>query len=284
MSKKIHHISAFIKDFETSHYFYQDVLGYKFVKNTVNQANVKMRHLFYGDYAGSPGTLLTFFEIPRIGKSYNEKAYFGQVTLAVPKNSLNFWYERLNAYEVETERKENQLVFSDPDGLTFALSEVSEEITEQNATRHTDIPRNKQIIRILDVVYHVPDADKAKSFLAGFGVNEVTTRQTLSKEKTRFGRGTIDHVAYEAETKEELDALYTFAQTNDIEVEEYVDRGYFISLYVRDPFGLRIEFANVTPEFTLDEPVDELGTHFSLPPFLEPRRTEIETYFGGKIK
>lgn len=124
-----------------------------------------------------------FFEIPRIGKSYNEKAYFGQVTLAVPKNSLNFWYERLNAYEVETERKENQLVFSDPDGLTFALSEVSEEITEQNATRHTDIPRNKQIIRILDVVYHVPDADKAKRFLAGFGVNEVTTRQTLSKEK-----------------------------------------------------------------------------------------------------
>lgn len=91
-------------------------------------------------------------------------------------------------------------------------------------------------------------------------------------------------MAYEAETKEELDALYAFAQTNDIEVEEYVDRGYFISLYVRDPFGLRIEFANVTPGFTLDEPVDELGTHFSLPPFLEPRRTEIETYFGGKIK
>ncbi|EMG28389.1 glyoxalase/bleomycin resistance protein/dioxygenase [Listeria fleischmannii 1991] len=284
MSKRIHHISAFIKDFETSHYFYQDVLGYKFVKNTVNQANVKMRHLFYGDYEGNPGTLLTFFEIPRIGKSYNKKAYFGQVTLAVPKNSLNFWYERLKSFEVETERLENQLIFSDPDGLTFALSEVSEEITERNATRHTDIPRNKQIIRILDVVYHVPDAGKAKSFLAGFGVNEVTTRQTLSKEKTRFGRGTIDHVAYEAATKEELDALYEFAQTNDIEVEEYVDRGYFISLYVRDPFGLRIEFANVTPGFTLDESVDELGTHFSLPPFLEPRRTEIENYFGGKIK
>ncbi|WP_088815389.1 MULTISPECIES: VOC family protein [Listeria] len=282
MTRKIHHISAFIKNFEVSHHFYQDILGYRFVKNTVNQANIQMRHLFYGDQRGNPGTLLTFFEIPRMGHTYNEKAFFGLITLAIPKNSVSFWQKRLAGFEVETSLQGGKLYFTDPDGLAFALSEISEEISEQNATAHTDIPADKQIIRILDVVYHIPEPEKTKKFLAGFGVSEVATEQTFSLEKTRFGRGTIDHVAYEAANNEELETLYKFAKANEIEVEEYIDRGYFMSLYVRDPFGLRIEFAGVKPGFTLDEPVEELGTHFSLPPFLEEKRAEIETYFGGE--
>ncbi len=282
MTKKIHHISAFIKNFEQSHHFYQDILGYRLVKNTVNQANIQMRHLFYGDRRGNPGTLLTFFEIPRIGRTYNEKAFFGRITLAIPINSMSFWRKRLTDFGVETSIQEGNLYFTDPDGLTIELFELREEIREENATTHTDIPLDKQIIRILDVVYHIPEPDKTKKFLARFDVNELTTEKTSSLEKTRFGRGTIDHVAYLVESNEALEALYTFAKTNKMEVEEYVDRGYFMSLYILDPFGLRIEFAGIKPGFTLDETVEELGTHFSLPPFLEEKRNEIETYFGGE--
>ncbi|MEG0474724.1 MAG: ring-cleaving dioxygenase, partial [Carnobacterium sp.] len=54
------------------------------------------------------------------------------------------------------------------------------------------------------------------------------------------------------------------------------ERGYFKSLYIKEPNHLRIEIATEGPGFTLDEPVEELGKSFSLPPFLENKRAEIE--------
>ncbi|MER2111006.1 MAG: VOC family protein, partial [Desemzia incerta] len=58
----IHHISAFVKSAQINHHYYTDVLGLRFVKNTVNQQKTSIRHLFYGDYKATPGTQLTFFE------------------------------------------------------------------------------------------------------------------------------------------------------------------------------------------------------------------------------
>ena len=42
----------------------------------------------------------------------------------------------------------------------------------------------------------------------------------------------------------------------------YVSRGYFKSLYIREPGGNRVEFATLTPGFTLDEPLEHLGKHW----------------------
>ena len=36
------------------------------------------------------------------------------------------------------------------------------------------------------------------------------------------------------------------------------------------------EIATDAPGFTVDEPVESLGRHLKLPPFLEARRNEIE--------
>jgi glyoxalase family protein len=55
-----------------------------------------------------------------------------------------------------------------------------------------------------------------------------------------------------------------------------VDRHWFRSLYLREPGGLLIEIATDEPGFATDEPLDKLGETLSLPPFLEPRRREIE--------
>ena len=55
----------------------------------------------------------------------------------------------------------------------------------------------------------------------------------------------------------------------------YVDRHYFHSLYFREPSGVLYELATAEPGFTVDGPVEELGTKLILPPFLEPRREEI---------
>ena len=55
-----------------------------------------------------------------------------------------------------------------------------------------------------------------------------------------------------------------------------VDRYYFRSLYFREPNGVLFELATDGPGFATDEPMDSLGVRLALPPFLEPRRAEIE--------
>jgi glyoxalase family protein len=56
-----------------------------------------------------------------------------------------------------------------------------------------------------------------------------------------------------------------------------VDRYYFKSIYVREPNGILFELATDGPGFDVDESEDQLGERLALPPFLEPRRAEIES-------
>ena len=55
-----------------------------------------------------------------------------------------------------------------------------------------------------------------------------------------------------------------------------IDRFYFQSLYFREPNGILFEIATDGPGFATDEPMATLGEKLALPPFLEPRRAEIE--------
>ncbi len=54
------------------------------------------------------------------------------------------------------------------------------------------------------------------------------------------------------------------------------DRQYFHSIYFREPGGVLFEIATDPPGFSIDESVEQLGTHLKLPPWLEPHRSEIE--------
>ena len=59
-------------------------------------------------------------------------------------------------------------------------------------------------------------------------------------------------------------------------VTPVIDRTYFHSIYFREPGGVLFEIATDPPGFTLDESLEELGNHLRLPPWLEPRRSQIE--------
>lgn len=56
----------------------------------------------------------------------------------------------------------------------------------------------------------------------------------------------------------------------------YVNRHFFESLYVRVAPQILFEFATDGPGFMGDEPYETLGEILSLPPFLEPKRNQIE--------
>jgi glyoxalase family protein len=55
-----------------------------------------------------------------------------------------------------------------------------------------------------------------------------------------------------------------------------MDRKYFHSIYFREPGGILFEIATDAPGFAVDEPVEQLGTHLELPPWLERERSELE--------
>ena len=57
----IHHITAIASSAAENVAFYERVLGLRLVKQTVNFDDPYTYHLYYGDGAGSPGTILTFF-------------------------------------------------------------------------------------------------------------------------------------------------------------------------------------------------------------------------------
>jgi glyoxalase family protein len=59
-------------------------------------------------------------------------------------------------------------------------------------------------------------------------------------------------------------------------VTPVMDRNYFRSIYFREPGGVLFEIATDPPGFTADEPLEELGSHLKLPPWLEKRRDLIE--------
>jgi glyoxalase family protein len=56
-----------------------------------------------------------------------------------------------------------------------------------------------------------------------------------------------------------------------------IDRHFFHSIYFREPGGLLYEIADDGPGFAGDVPLSELGRRVVLPPWLEPRRAEIES-------
>nr|WP_321303271.1 VOC family protein [uncultured Trichococcus sp.] len=295
-----HHLTAITKDAEKNKTFYTEILGLRLVKQTVNQDNLTDPHLFYGDYQGSPGTILTFFELSRVGQRHEEDSFIHDVLLKIPQGSLTFWKKRLSARAVRFIANDAaSCTFRDPDDMEISLIEVPEVIAPDQATRHSDVPAEYQIIGIQGIHCTVSDLEKTETFfrdVLGMILVDHTSHpipapgeeskliQSTSLKPTRLGKGAIDHIAYSVPDRGDLDLILDKAKEYKITVEKIIDRGYFHSLYLREPSGLRIEIATEQPGFTLDEPLEKLGETFALPDFLEPKRKAIEAAILNRKK
>ncbi|MEH7489918.1 VOC family protein, partial [Priestia megaterium] len=65
----LHHVSILTGKAEKNYQFFTKVLGMRLVKKTVNQDNTQSYHLFYADGEGTPGTEVTFFDIPGLART-----------------------------------------------------------------------------------------------------------------------------------------------------------------------------------------------------------------------
>lgn len=60
-SPGLHHVTAIAGPAQRNLDFYTRVLGLRLVKKTVNFDDPGTYHFYFGDTAGSPGTIITFF-------------------------------------------------------------------------------------------------------------------------------------------------------------------------------------------------------------------------------
>ena len=66
--KGLHHVTSMAKDARQNNEFFTDTLGLRRVKKTVNFDAPDVYHLYYGDELGTPGSVMTYFPFPNIGK------------------------------------------------------------------------------------------------------------------------------------------------------------------------------------------------------------------------
>ncbi|WP_288531352.1 VOC family protein [uncultured Secundilactobacillus sp.] len=289
-----HHISLLTKDANQNIRFYTHILGLRLVKNTVNQENIHIRHLFYGDNLGTPGSVVTFFVLPLLGRRTDGNHFINGIRLAIPQGSTDFWMTRLTNNHVVPTQTTTGLTFDDPDQIPIVLVETPETLTDWQVVPNNGIEAKNQITRFLGTELAVPDVEATATFFERF-LNLTVANQTVQLDQqaeltltpttnfeqvTRFGRGSIDHVALRVADEQTLLDYYQKAQEQGWDIEMYRDRGWFKSLYIREPGDNRIELATPTPGFSLDEPILTMGHDLGLTPKFESHRQEILDYYA----
>ena len=297
-----HHLSMITKDIQENNYFYETVLGLRRVKKTVNQDDPSMYHLFFGDRKGTPGTELTFFDMPMVGATYRGSNAFTKIGLVVPsENSLHYWQERLNQFNISPGTigdfaNRQSLEFKDPDDLQLVfVVEEKDTLDGWAAWEKSPVPaeyqirgvgpvglkvrRLNKILRTLTEIFHykiVHQTDEQVILQSSQGntFSELVIKE-VDEPTERPGRGSIHHLAIRAKDEVELKHWDKLVRQRGFVSTGVVERYYFKSMYFRESNGLMFEIATDGPGFTVDSHIDHLGEQLDLPPALADRREDI---------
>ena len=94
--------------------------------------------------------------------------------------------------------------------------------------------------------------------------------------RARLGAGLTHHFALAVADDETQLHYREHLIAAGLRVSPVMDRIYFHSIYTNDPDGHVVELATRGPGFAVDEPLEELGSSLTLPPWLEKHRAQIE--------
>lgn len=297
----IHHITAIASDPQRNLDFYTQVLGLRLVKLTVNFDDPGTYHFYFGDTAGHPGTILTFFPWVKMRRGRHGTGQVGMVAFTIPQNATGFWVDRLKQHGVTAGNPfrrfdEEVLPLLDPDGLPLELIATG---TAGEGTPWTNSPVSPEqaVIGFSHPSLLLEGFEQTASLLTGvFGMTNVRhagSRYRFSGSDAiggtvdlevrpgeppgMMGAGVVHHIAWRAPNDEEQLAWREILVDRGLDVTPVLDRDYFHSIYFREPGGILFEIATDPPGFTIDEPADALGTQLKLPAWYEPRRAVIES-------
>jgi len=297
----IHHITAIAGNAKKNYDFYTRVLGLRLVKKTVNFDDPQTYHLYYGDKFGTPGTILTFFPWEGITAGRRGARQATEIGYSVPEGSLDFWLKRLDANNVLYNKPaekfgEQYLTLLDPDGLKLELIVPktadnrlpweTAEVKTENATRgfhNITITTNKMdaTAKILTDVFgyklleqHVNRFRFVTDAVDNAAIVDLV--EVAGEVAGHVAGGSVHHVAFRVKNEEILMQYREKIAALGLHITDKIDRNYFYSLYFREPGGVLFELATDNPGFSVDEPVDQLGSGLKLPAQYENIREDLE--------
>ena len=295
----LHHLTAIATDAQANIDFYAGLLGLRLVKKTVNFDDPSAYHLYYGDETGTPGSIITFFYWPGASRGRIGSGQTTAITLSASSAALDYWQERLDRQDVTAERRtrfgEDVLAFSDPDRIPIEI--VAVEHDERIGWAGADLPTKHALRGLHAAELTVRDATPTEDLLTGVMGYQLVRREG---HRARFeaspggsgryvdviaepqaprgigGAGTIHHMAYRVATDAAEREMQERLMDAHYHVSDVRDRDYFRSIYYRERGGILFEIATDVPGFTIDEPVESLGTALQLPKQFRPARSQIE--------
>jgi glyoxalase family protein len=187
--------------------------------------------------------------------------------------------------------------FTDPDGLLLELV-TSDSIAHVESRADSTVPAQHSLRGFHSVSAALEGYERTAQLLtASFGyrlVKESGNRfRFVAPSESGPGRivdllcmpdsgaghvaaGSVHHIAFRAQDDDEQLQWREHLVELGYDVTPVIDRTYFHSSYFREPGGILFEIATEPPGFTLDEPIEELGSKLRLPPWMEAARSQIE--------
>ncbi|MGM0123481.1 glyoxalase [Enterococcus sp. AZ194] len=303
----LHHVTAITSSAEKIYRFFTDILGLRLIKKTVNQDDIETYHLYFTDDLGSPGTDMTFFDFPGIPKGLKGTNSISRTSFRVKDDeALKYWVLRFDEQaithgEINQRFGKKYLEFEDFDNQRYQL--ISDETNSGVAAgvpwKNSNVPEAAALIGLGPSFLTVENLDHMKLLLEQvLGFRQVATEgnfylfevgeggngaSVIIEHRTdlpvaREGFGNVHHLAFRVEDRQALEFWIKRFDQLELPNSGYVQRFYFESEYFRAAPGILFELATDGPGFLEDETYETAGEILALPPFLEPKRKEIEEY------
>lgn len=296
----LHHVTAIASNPQHNLDFYTEILGLRLVKRTINFDDPGMYHFYFGDEAGTPGTILTFFPWPRASRGTPGVGEVTATSFSVPLASIDFWESHLASAGVLVERggrrfEEEVLTLADPDGMRLeivghsdagtARAWAASPVPAEHAIRgffgvtllEANLAVTTNVLEIMGLKKTGEDGTRTRFAAEGSALgNHIDIVVTPGAKHGRSGAGSVHHIAFRVVNDESQIEWRSKLLEAGLELTPVLDRTYFHSVYFREPGGVLFELATDPPGFTLDEPIESLGEALKLPEWMEGRRATIE--------
>ena len=287
----IHHVTAISGPAQANVDFFTGTLGQKLVKKTVNFDAPDTYHLYYGDAAGSPGTILTFFPFADAGPGRAGPGMASAYAYAIPASGFDGLMEDLALAAIDFAGPEERfgarvITLRDPDGAPVELIESAAATDRHGFHSVTLWERDpERTVRLLADVFGYEDGGSeqaggiTRQRLVAPGAERGYIVDVIRDEApsiARPGAGTIHHVAFRARTQDEQEGWIDRLASVGHRTTPVIDRQYFNAIYFREPGGVLFEIATDPSGFAVDEAPETLGQALKLPPQYESIRDRIE--------
>ncbi len=304
--KGLHHVTSMAADARQNNAFFTHGLGLRRVKKTVNFDAPDVYHLYYADEFGTPGSVMTYFPFPHIGKGRPGVGEVGTTVFSVPEGTLDYWERRFAGQGVgglsrEDRFGERRLAFSGPDGDGFAL--VEDKADKRAPWLKGGVPADEAIRGFHSVSLRLKDGGATEELLKFMGYEEIERQGNLRRlavgngngagiidietlpgaSLAGLGAGSVHHVAFAVEDRARQLEVRKALMDTGYQVTPVIDRDYFWAIYFRTPGGVLFEVATNEPGFDRDEDTAHLGEALKLPvqhahlrPYLEQHLQPLE--------